>query len=233
MRSPAFLLVLAGFAAIGSPQTADAQYGRYGGGGYGRNGSGYYGGYYPAGYYGPRGFPYSGPYLGASYRSGAYYVPSYYAGPFYGPGYSYGMAPMVAPSYSAAPLYAPASRTTTMYPPADSNGQVRPAAGTAARPTTPVEVIIQDNGFQPASLVVQPGSIVRWTNQGTQHHTVSDRDGRWDSGEIAPGATYSARVQHLGTYAYLCRHHAEMQAAIIVRNAAASSAAAPAPAPND
>jgi putative membrane protein len=45
---------------------------------------------------------------------------------------------------------------------------------------------------------------------------VSDADGRWDSGDIQPGASFSARFQFPGKYNYLCRHHQGMTGTITV-----------------
>ena len=56
---------------------------------------------------------------------------------------------------------------------------------------------------------VQPGTTVRWVNYGQHSHTVTANDGSWDSGDIKPGASYSATFKQPGTYYYYCRHHTQ------------------------
>ena len=233
-----YLSLVVAIACLGlSGQNAAAFHGHHRGGyGYGCGGGYYggYGGYYGAsyggaGFYGRTAYYSSGPYFSGPingpmmysqpYRSMAYYGQSYYS------------APIVGQPYASTPVYGQAQRTTTMYPPtayppAYSNGQLRTEASPAARPTTTVAVAIQDNAFQPPTISVQPGSTVRWTNNGSHNHTVTAQDNSWDSGDIAPGATYSATFQRPGTYAYYCRHHAGMQGTIVVGS---NGSAAPQP----
>jgi len=126
-------------------------------------------------------------------------VPTYYAPPVY-------YAPRV---YAAPPMYYAGPRYT--YQPSY-------APGYAARPTTAVTVGAYDNYFEPKTINVQPGTTVRWMNYGKHPHTVTSNDGRWDSGDIPPGAAYSATFQHPGTYYYYCRHHTKgnMRGTIVV-----------------
>ena len=59
-------------------------------------------------------------------------------------------------------------------------------------------------------------------------------DNNRESRDIAPGGTFSLTFQHPGTYYYHCRHHAGMQATIVVPGASAPTAAQPAgPGPAD
>jgi plastocyanin len=90
-----------------------------------------------------------------------------------------------------------------------------------ARPTTTISVGTYDNYFEPKTINVQPGTTVRWVNYGKHTHTVTSNDGRWDSGDIPPGAAYSVTFQTPGTYSYYCRHHTKdnMQGAIVVGGA--------------
>lgn len=87
-----------------------------------------------------------------------------------------------------------------------------------ARPTTVATVGAYDNYFEPKTINVQPGTTVRWVNKGRHPHTVTAQDDRWDSGDIAPGASYTATFQQLGAYYYYCRHHTadKMQGTIVV-----------------
>jgi plastocyanin len=77
-------------------------------------------------------------------------------------------------------------------------------------------VSAKDNSFDPPTLNVRPGTTVRWTNSGRNPHTVTDRDGKFDSGDIAPGASYTYTFQTPGTYRYYCKHHKGMEGTIVV-----------------
>jgi plastocyanin len=181
-----------------APQRAGAQYGH-------ACGSAYVGG--PA-HYVPRAAHY-------------YSVGPYYAAPAYGQSTWH-------PPYRPSPTYGPAPRQ--IYAQLDGSapanyGRSRAAVRSPARPTTAVSVSIQDNSFQPPAIKIQPGSTVRWTNNGAHRHTVTARDNSWDSGDIAPGATYGATFQRPGTVQYYCRHHAGMQGAIIVHSGGSAAAA--------
>lgn len=61
------------------------------------------------------------------------------------------------------------------------------------------------------------------TSAGRHTHTVTSKDGRWDSGDIPDGGSYSATFQHPGTY-YYCRHHKGMEGTIVVGSGAAGGA---------
>jgi plastocyanin len=136
------------------------------------------------------------------YSAPVYYqpcMPAYYPAPvYYAPGVYYGPPIYYQQPHSYPPSYAPG------YSP--------------ARPTTAVNVGAYDNYFEPKAINVQPGTTVRWVNYGNHAHTVTSNDGRWDSGDIQPGATYSATFQHPGTYYFYCRHHTKdrMQGTIVV-----------------
>jgi len=91
----------------------------------------------------------------------------------------------------------------------------RPAAyslSTSARPALAVvEVGAYDKvGFNPKSLTVIPGTIVRWVNYGKENHTVTSDDGLFDSGPIAPGATFYVLFYKPGSWHYTCRPHGKM-----------------------
>jgi plastocyanin len=65
-------------------------------------------------------------------------------------------------------------------------------------------------GFKPQSITVAPGTTVRWVNHGEEGHTVTSRDGLFDSGPLARGATFSFTFTRPGTFNYFCRPHEMM-----------------------
>jgi len=74
-----------------------------------------------------------------------------------------------------------------------------------------VEVGAHDKrGFDPKTITVEPGTTVRWTNHGQERHTVTARNGRFDSGPMAPGSSYSVTFVTPGTYEYFCKPHEKM-----------------------
>src|SRR6266498_3354160 len=70
---------------------------------------------------------------------------------------------------------------------------VLPAFGhTSAEPTGTcpggdTQVTIADFSFTPSDVTINQGDIVCWTNNGSFTHTATDDQGRWDTGDIAPG----------------------------------------------
>jgi plastocyanin len=75
---------------------------------------------------------------------------------------------------------------------------------------------VYDDVFESRVTVVPAGSTVVWSNNGKRTHTVTSADSSWDSGDLAPGASYSRRFLTPGTYHFHCRHHAGMRGTIVV-----------------
>jgi plastocyanin len=82
---------------------------------------------------------------------------------------------------------------------------------------TPGEVAIRDFSFQPATLEVPAGTHVTWTNADPAPHTVSATDGAFDSGQLDPGASFTAPMEQAGRFEYLCQIHPSMTGAVVVR----------------
>ena len=124
------------------------------------------------------------------------------------------------PVYYRQPYYAPSmyAQPRAYYAPPRYNQPSYGTGYTDAGPTTSMRIGAYDNYFEPKTLKVQPGTTVRWVNYGRHAHTVTSSDGQWDSGDIPPGAAYSATFQYPGTYYYYCRHHTQdkMQGTIVV-----------------
>jgi plastocyanin len=94
-----------------------------------------------------------------------------------------------------------------------------PAAGSVASPAavTGSAVSIANFSFQPAAITVAVGTTVTWTNNDSSAHTVTANDGSFDSGRLAPGATFSQTFATAGTFAYHCAIHSSMKATVIVQ----------------
>jgi hypothetical protein len=57
---------------------------------------------------------------------------------------------------------------------------------------------------------VSKGDSVRWTMSGQAPHTVTARDGTFDSGVLRPGESFEQTFDATGTFAYVCSVHPDM-----------------------
>lgn len=71
--------------------------------------------------------------------------------------------------------------------------------------------------YAPATLQVAPGSTVEWKNDDLTPHTVTSTTKQFDSGAIAPGATWRRIFPSAGEFPYVCTFHPEMKGAVIVK----------------
>lgn len=81
------------------------------------------------------------------------------------------------------------------------------AAPVTARATERETISAIDNVFDPGVVRVPAGGTVIWTNDGNSPHTVTADDGRFDSGNLAPGQAFTLTFPTPGVYAYHCRYH--------------------------
>ena len=91
------------------------------------------------------------------------------------------------------------------------------AACGAAEPDTAVTVAMRDNRFDPARTTVERGTTVRWVNEGQMPHNTRATNGAWQSGNVAPGQSYSFRFEATGTFDYACTLHPGMNGTIVVQ----------------
>jgi plastocyanin len=78
-------------------------------------------------------------------------------------------------------------------------------------------VSIENIAFSPTQVEVQMGDIVEWTNKDIVPHTVTATDKSFDSGNIAPGASWKYTVKKKGTVEYKCNYHPNMVAKLTVQ----------------
>ena len=93
-------------------------------------------------------------------------------------------------------------------------GSVAIAGSTPARAdvveTAPefVTVDVRDDVFVPKRIEVEPGTVVRWTNNGRNEHNVTaDKGGELKSRNLTNGQSYSHTFDEPGTYGYYCTLH--------------------------
>ena len=77
-------------------------------------------------------------------------------------------------------------------------------------------VTITSSAYSPASLTIVNGSTVTWTNDDSTAHTVTTEDGSINSGDIAPGSSYSKTFMTTGTYNYHDAHNTTMTGVVVV-----------------
>lgn len=75
----------------------------------------------------------------------------------------------------------------------------------AGGPVTEVEIGF--SAFDPPHLDVLVGDTVRWRNVSVRAHTVTARDGSFDSGRMPPGGTFTRHLDRPGAVPYFCRLH--------------------------
>lgn len=119
-----------------------------------------------------------------------------------------GTVVVVAPGSTPAPPppSTPVPSAASTPPPASPPGSP-PARGT-------VRAI--DNAFQPASLTVQVGSRVTFVNAGAAPHTMTARDGSFDSGIVGAGGSWTRIFSTPGTFPFLCALHPNMTGTLVV-----------------
>jgi len=78
-----------------------------------------------------------------------------------------------------------------------------------------------DKGFTPNTITVVLGvnSTIVWTNNDGSPHTVTSNGGIFDSGNMAPGQSFSYTFTSTGTFAYHCTYHPWMTGTVVVKAA--------------
>lgn len=79
-----------------------------------------------------------------------------------------------------------------------------------------VEVTIEDNAFNPATVTISAGDTVRWTNLDSTTHTVTGTGTNFGSENLNQGDSYEFLFTDPGTYEYYCEIHPSMTGTVIV-----------------
>ena len=87
-----------------------------------------------------------------------------------------------------------------------------PLAAAAATHT----VTLEGMKYSPATLTVKKGDKVTWRNKDVVPHTAT-APGRFDSKQIAPGASWTWTARKAGTHDYICTYHPGMKATVVVK----------------
>jgi plastocyanin len=82
-----------------------------------------------------------------------------------------------------------------------------------------VKVSIATMAFTPATVTIKVGDCVCWTNDDGSIHTATcdvTGPGSFDSGDIAPKASFDQAFPTAGTYNYHCKIHQMMKGIVTV-----------------
>jgi plastocyanin len=113
-----------------------------------------------------------------------------------------------------ATTQAAATPKTTQAPAATPKATQAAATPTSAAAGASVEA--KNFAFNPKTVTIKVGDTVTWTNQDSTTHTVTG-DGGIDSGNLAPGKSYSKTFDTAGTFNYHCSIHPSMTGQVIVQ----------------
>ena len=77
--------------------------------------------------------------------------------------------------------------------------------------SNPNTVSIKNMAFSPTPLSITKGAAVTWINNDAITHTVTADDGSFNSGNIAPGYSFTHTFSSVGTITYHCSIHPMMK----------------------
>ena len=72
------------------------------------------------------------------------------------------------------------------------------------------------NSFSPNPVEVKVGETVTWINDDSGRHTVTSKDGVFDSGMMGKGQSFSFTFDKAGEYPYFCEPHPNMVGTVVV-----------------
>lgn len=95
---------------------------------------------------------------------------------------------------------------------------LRPVVAPTHAQSAPTVVTIQDYAFSPATVTINAGSTVVWSNhESSVDHTSTSDTGVWDVPDIPHGTSSRGIVFNTpGTYPYHCSFHPDMHGTVIV-----------------
>ena len=117
-------------------------------------------------------------------------------------------------SLAALLLLACSVNTSPVLAAEKDRAQVATPAASQARVHT---IAISGFKFLPDTLTVKTGETVEWKNEDAVVHTATADDKTFDSGNIAPGKSWTFVAGKPGTYTYICTIHPNMKGTLTVQ----------------
>ena len=128
---------------------------------------------------------------------------------------------MLSPSNPPpSPAPAPAPQTIATGDQAEVSAPKQERFAAAASSLT---VSIGDNFYSPASVTIDVGDTVTWTNNGQAQHSATASDGSFDTGIFGPGGSRSHTFNQAGSFDYFCSVHGTAQSGTITVASASSA----------
>jgi plastocyanin len=129
------------------------------------------------------------------------------------------------------PTNTPAASGTGTVQPTMTATRTRTAQPTGTVAPQVVTVDIRNYAYSPATITIQAGTRVRWTNLDNDRHSITDTasPARFDSGLFAPNGTWSYVFNTPGTYTYYCSLHGTFMSGTVIVQAAATATPTRAP----
>lgn len=87
---------------------------------------------------------------------------------------------------------------------------------TDGKPMIGVDIAIENFAYSRPTFTVKKGTTVTWQNNDTVAHTVTAKNGSFDSGRMEKGKTFTHTFDTVGTFDYYCTPHPNMTAKIVV-----------------
>ena len=103
-----------------------------------------------------------------------------------------------------------------------------PAATAADTAPTGAQVSILFGAVTPTQVDVLAGEQVDWSNSSVRNHTVTDDNGDFDSGTLAPNNHFTHVFTSTGSFTYHCRIHPYIRGEVDVHDVLLDRPAAPA-----
>ena len=132
------------------------------------------------------------------------------------------LAALIAPTQLLAQdqITGPTGPTGPEAPYPAAQDQARIEQGTEARAAK--AVTIADFSFTPASITINAGDTVTWTNNGPTGHSATADDKSFDTGVFPAGQSRSHTFNQAGSFSYICTPHPNMKGTVIVEAAAST-----------
>lgn len=80
-----------------------------------------------------------------------------------------------------------------------------------------IEIVIEHFAFTPASIEVEAGDTLVFTNRDIAPHTATAANGSWTTNDIASGRNEAVVMPVNGAGAYFCKYHPVMKGRLIIR----------------
>jgi plastocyanin len=73
------------------------------------------------------------------------------------------------------------------------------------------------DAYSPNPITIARGGAITWTNNDTTAHTSTSDTGTWNSGSLAPGASFTFTFSNSGSFIYHCTIHPGMVGTVTVQ----------------